>query len=184
MGDQWSEADFTAYLQSVALLKARKTVIWPDPDDLLITDQKVLTHARLSAIGAALGHKQPDIRVVKPTQVEALARHIVQSGSKDIVMKRSMSFGKKHVVHAKTTDEELDEMLQGEKFWDNAGAFGRPCWFVQPFLPLMETIGEARAYVANGTLCYVVWTDYLPNQKLSWSLVNQMRPLHTYRQVF
>jgi len=171
----------TAYLQSVALLKAQKTVIWPDPDDLLITDQKVLTHARLSAIGDALGHKQPDIRLVEPERVEALARSIVQNGSKDIVMKRSMSYGKKHVVHAGTTGEELDEMLRDERFWDSAGAFGRPQWFVQPFLPLMEQIGEIRAFLANGTLCYVAWTEYLPNKKLSWSLVEYIRPLDTYK---
>jgi len=174
----------TAYLESVSLLKAQKTVVWPDPDDLLIAGQKVLTHARLSAIGDALGHKQPDIRFVKSEGVEELARHISQGSSKEIVMKRSMSYGKKHVVHAGTTAEELNEILRGERLWDKAGGFGRPAWFVQPFLPLMETLGEVRAFVANGILCYIVRTDLLPEKKLRWTLVKNMRPLHTYRQVF
>ena len=153
--------------------------MWPDPDDLLIKDQKLLTHMRLAIIAEARGYRQPEIRAVGKDQVVSYANSIARTPSSQVVMKRCMSHGKKHLICSGINPDYLGSILEDEHFWGKTTTFRSPVWFIQPYLPLMETIGQARAFVVHGILQGTVWTELKPDGS-SWGLVHQMRPLHKY----
>jgi hypothetical protein len=85
-----------SYVKTCDLLKTRyKVAFWPDPDDLLITDQKALMYRDIILASVAHGHLVPEILAVPHESVPAVAK-LIQQGKIQAVLKRSFSYGTDH----------------------------------------------------------------------------------------
>jgi hypothetical protein len=152
-------------------------VFWPDPDDLLITDQKVHMYRNIIAASAAHGYLTPEILVVKRSDVCRVAT-LIEEGKLNAVLKRSFSFGEDHVFWP--GKKGFSETWKLEKFWENQDFFGHPQWLLQPFLPLMQTLGELRAFVSNGQVYDIFVTNPGADEEILYTPLTEFRPLSRF----
>ena len=125
----------------------------------------------------AHGHAVPEILVVPHANVPAIAK-LIEQGKIQAVLKRSFSYGTDHVFWPGR--KGFQKIWSMEKHWKNSGIFGLPQWLVQPYLPLMQALGELRAFLTNGVLFYVLWSD-IKDGIYYYSHVTEFRPLHLFR---
>jgi hypothetical protein len=123
------------------------------------------------------GHLVPEIMAVSHESVPAVAK-LIQQGKIQAVLKRSFSYGTDHVFWP--GKKGFQTIWSMERHWKNSGIFGSPQWLVQPFLPLMQALGELRAFLTNGVLFYVLWSDIREGLFL-YSHVTEFRPLSLFR---
>lgn len=134
-------------------------------------------------VAQALGHLVPEVFGVPHTEVPRMAELINQKKVQG-VLKRSFSSASHHVFWPGV--DGYEKRAQEENAWlkneDAQALFGKPNWILQPYLPLLLTLGEARAFVCNGTLVFTVATAFVEgsNSRFSFGNVEYMRPLANF----
>lgn len=144
----------------------QRTVIWPEPINLLGDGAKLLTYEIIRASATVLGEPFPSV-VVEKEPTEQLVDEI-SSGIQKCVLKREFSGFSRHVFYPGKSDAvESFRALRKKEEEIFGGAqstiFPRPRWFLQPFLPGLLYLGEYRAFFINGTLLSIVATTPIEN---------------------
>jgi hypothetical protein len=137
-----------------------RTVIWPEPVNLLGGGAKLLTYEIIRASAIALGEPVPSV-VVEKEPTDQLVEEI-RSGVKKCVLKREFSGCSDHVFYPGKSEAvktfRAIRKKEEEVYGAQATIFPRPRWFLQPFLPSLLCLGEYRAFFINGALMYMITT--------------------------
>lgn len=172
------------YANSVLL--ARKTTMWPHPEQLFLSGSKVNSYEIFRIASLALGLSVPMYAMADECVWKPEFRNKVKSGLIQGVLKRDYSMRSDHVITQSTPDclEKLAAAVEDQrKAWSKVrGIFGQPCWFVQPFLANLLYIGETRAVVVGGRIAYKISTTQVPNDYGSWQVTDKpiIRPIHKH----
>lgn len=156
-----------------------KTMMWPDPRDLLMTGSKLYLHTIIARAAQALGHSLPSI-VVCPNPTVNLVQNILD-GKVDGVLKREYSSDTKHVFTRHTEDavKKFQSAIEREREcwrWDGRAVCENPKWFIQPYIPSLVYLGELRAFIVNGIIINILSTTPV-NGLLDTCQAGLLRPL-------
>lgn len=112
---------------------------------------------------------------------------LFQEGNFHGVLKRDYSMKEQHVIHPTTQNpvDKIKKALQVEKdTWGEVeDFFGRPMWFIQPFVSQLLQIGEVRCFIVSGRLLHKVTTTPINHGPgAAWQVYDDkvLRPLHTH----
>ena len=176
-----TSSEIERHWESLAVLCSR-TMMWPDPRDLVCTGAKLYLHTIIARSTQALGLSLPTIAVCPNPTVE-LVQDIVD-GKIDGVLKREYSSDSNHVFskHLKNAVKKFKDVISREKecwCWNGEKICENPKWFIQPYLPSLVYLGELRAFVVNGIIVNILVTILTDGDmtNLSISQAILLRPL-------
>jgi glutathione synthase/RimK-type ligase-like ATP-grasp enzyme len=166
---------------------AEKTTVWPHPEELFMSGNKIQGYETLRVASLSMKLSVP-LYVVVDDQVGSKAfQENIRKGLLQGVLKRDYSMRCEHVITPKTEDAlaRLKHALREEKKnWPMVQEFfGKPRWFLQPFLTQLLEIGEARVFIVGGRIAYKMCTTQKPGVKDEWACTDEpvLRPLHKHR---
>lgn len=166
---------------------AKQTTVWPHPEELLISGNKVQGYETLRIASLSMDLPVPmyamaDELVWSPDFLDKLGKGLVRG-----VLKRDYSMRGDHVITPQTPDRLLKlkrAMKEQGKTWASVKQFfGQPHWFIQPFLAQLLQIGEVRVVIVGGRIAYKMSTTQKVGDYGGWEACDKpfIRPLHQHR---
>lgn len=168
------------------LLLAKKTMVWPHPEELFMAGSKLQSYENLRISSLSMGISTPFYvtageNITDPSFLKAFSQGKIQG-----VLKRDYSMKCQHVILPTSPKPSLTikkSLMQEENTWKRVqGLFGMPKWFIQPIVAHLLHVGEVRCFIVSGRLVYKVTTT--PGEGLDhpWEITDHdlIRPLHTH----
>lgn len=166
---------------------ANTTMVWPHPEELFWGGSKMQCYETLRIASLSLDLSTPLYVTAEEEVHDATFLKLIEDGNFNGVLKRDYSMKGQHVIHSMTSDPvgKLKEALRVEKdTWKLVMEFfGRPKWFIQPFVAHLLYVGEVRCFFVCGRLVYKVSTtpgEEGPEGPWEVSADDVLRPLHTH----
>jgi len=168
------------------MILSETIMVWPNPAELLMGGSKIQCYETLRVASLMQGTSTPlcalvDKEIGKPSFLKRFSEGRCQG-----VLKRDFSMKAQHVFLPTTpnlTSKIKKSLSEEEETWKRVdGLFGRPRWFVQPYIPHLLYVGEIRCFFAGCRLVYTITTTPggeldRPCQVTSEGLI---RPIHTH----
>ena len=169
------------------LTLAKRTTVWPHPEELFISGNKLQGYETLRVASLSMDIKVSmyavaDQLVWTESFQDKLGRGLVKG-----VLKRDYSMRGEHVITSHTPNlvKKLKMTVgeQGETWASLKEFFGQPRWFIQPFLAQLMQIGEVRVFIVGGRIAYKMSTTPKVGDYGGWIADDNplIRPLHQHR---
>jgi hypothetical protein len=178
------------YYASIEL--AKKTLVWPHPEDLFLGGSKIQVYETLRVVSQSMERPTPALATVDIRNSTFIKEF--SNGSVQGVLKRDYSMKSQHVIRSTTPNisSTIKKALREEEMtWNRVkDFFGMPKWFIQPVVAQLLHVGEVRCFLVSGNLIYKVTTT--PENgattpanrgpsRMEVTSHELMRPLHTHR---
>ena len=157
---------------------AKRTIVYPSPDQLLVRGSKLYIIQQLREIAnkITLTDYPMVVHIPNPEDPSLATRP-------GLIIKRSFSESAMHVWKASDTKKaaEVNALVEDtRKFYDhdslrNIGV--RPRWFGVAYIPEMKEKGEIRVYFIGGTLSHMISTRPIGEGDLHIAQVSEITPL-------
>ena len=166
---------------------SEKTTVWPHPEELFISGNKIQGYETLRMASLSMNLSVPLYVIVDDQLDSKTFQDKVRRGLLKGALKRDYSMRGDHVITPKMEDPlgKLKHAIQEErKTWPIVlEFFGKPRWFIQPFLAQLLQIGEARVVIVGGRIVYKMCTTLRQGVAKEWECTDKpvLRPLHKHR---
>lgn len=162
----------------------KKTTIWPHPEELFLGGSKIQGYETLRLASLSMGISTPLLVIVEDEIHNVDFLNAFGRGKISGVLKRDYSMKGAHVLtsgNANVLDEMKKAIKNEERTWKEVEPFfGRPKWFIQPFIAHLKYVGEVRTFIVEGRIIYHVTTTPVNNGHVEVTDSEPLRPLSTH----
>jgi hypothetical protein len=163
----------------------KKTMVWPNSEELFMGGSKIQGYETLRLASQSMGISTPLYVMARDKIHDVEFLKMFAEGKFSGVLKRDYSMKCEHVLTPGDTDllaKMKKAVEEEEETWKKVEQFfGRPKWFIQPFVAQLKHVGEVRAFIVEGRVLYHITTT--PEASLgNWDMTDHepLRPLHTH----
>lgn len=163
---------------------AKQTTVWPHPEELFLSGNKVHGYEILRVASLSLGLSVPMYAMADELVWTQEFQDKLKLGTIQGVLKRDYSMRGDHVISIHNLWKLRQAVKDQRKAWKAVeGFFGQPSWFVQPFLAHLLYVGETRVFIVGGRIIYKIsTTQKLGEDEGLWEVTDMpvIRPLHKH----
>jgi hypothetical protein len=165
---------------------AETTTVWPHPEELFISGNKVEGYETLRIASLSMNVSVPMYALADNLLHSKSFQDKLRRGLVHGVLKRDYSMRGQHVFSSHTPDlvDKLNMAVKESGSWASVrDFFGQPHWFIQPFLAQLMEIGEVRVVIVGGRIAYKMCTTPKVGDHGAWIANDNpvIRPVHQHR---
>jgi hypothetical protein len=161
----------------------KNTTLFPRSQELFMGGSKIQVYQTLRQASLSMGISTPLISLIEVHLQQNQFLKKFADNQIPGVLKRDYSKKGAHVFIPGQVDvkKKVKEAIQEEEeTWKRVeNFFGRPKWFVQPFVPQLRKVGEVRAYILEGIICYKMTTTPAGSGTSDEMSISDEQPLRT-----